>query len=645
MKSFILLLTTLAAAVSATPATCVASAAASTSTSLSMADYTAVTAPVTGTGYDIDAAFQAAYGFNSTMSISMTHSSNSSDYASFKCQFACNGNSGCVSFFGRFVNVNTEEESFECLNFKTILDDTAFTTSTSNIANGGYNKMPLRPIRLLVNGQAEPLGINTPNPEFSWALNTEREARNVVWSHYAIEVSRSTSFQKSSLEWNTGKRSVAGSQVAISYEGRSLDSKTRYYWRACVWSQSRSQEGHESKGDGVTETGVWESVETSWFETGLLGSETVMQPGSLPWPQEALLKRIFYRIGVFSIVNFFFRPLLAFRHIKSIISPAPYAPTIVKTYACRKNLPIRIFLPQSRTLGVESPGTLPLLLTIHGGGFTFGHPTDNEEWNYKFSNRHSTLVIALDYAKAPSNPFPSAHSDLEALIRAILTDTELKPHIDTRKVGVIGWSAGGSLALGVSTLPSLREHIQAVVAMYPSTDFSAKTEQKVLTRQYKPALGGPRGWTKDVLKDISPLFGWAYVNPGTDTRDPLLSPMYADGQDLPRRVWLIGCELDLLAHEAWRMASRLAGKPVPGMDEKVGKEETTPQGELILEGDERFAWEQKTAGREYRWLLVPDVLHGFDMPLPEIRREIVEGEDASIKTEKLMGLIAEWLWR
>lgn len=67
MKYFVLTLATLVAAVSATPATCVASAATSTSTSLSMNDYTAVTAPVTGTGYDIDAAFQAAYGFNSTM--------------------------------------------------------------------------------------------------------------------------------------------------------------------------------------------------------------------------------------------------------------------------------------------------------------------------------------------------------------------------------------------------------------------------------------------------------------------------------------------------------------------------------------------------------------------------------------------------
>lgn len=67
MKFSILALTTLVAAASAAPATCVASAAASTATSFSMTDYTAATAPVSGTGYDIDAAFQAEYGYNNTM--------------------------------------------------------------------------------------------------------------------------------------------------------------------------------------------------------------------------------------------------------------------------------------------------------------------------------------------------------------------------------------------------------------------------------------------------------------------------------------------------------------------------------------------------------------------------------------------------
>lgn len=75
MQSILALLTTLSAAVAVvsaassieeSSATCVTSSAASTATSWTL-DYAEVTAPVTGTGYDIDAAFQTAYGFNSTM--------------------------------------------------------------------------------------------------------------------------------------------------------------------------------------------------------------------------------------------------------------------------------------------------------------------------------------------------------------------------------------------------------------------------------------------------------------------------------------------------------------------------------------------------------------------------------------------------
>lgn len=511
-----------------------------------------------------------------------------------------------------------------------------------------------RPIQLLVNGQSKPLGIGTPNPKLGWDFVTASDARNDIWTHYAIEVSRTTSFQKSSLEWDTGKTSVEEGQLAVSYDGTPLQSKTRYYWRARIWCQSRREPAQHSDGDGVTEADAWESVKTSWFETGLLGQEngTSASNGAagsvkehLPWPQIPLYKRICYRIGVFTIVNLFFRPLLAFRHFRSTISPPASSPTLVKTYECRRNLPVRVFFPRTHRPGLESPGPLPLLFTIHGGGFTFGDPTDNDDWNFTFANKHSTLVIALNYSKGPSHPFPAATSDMEALVRAIFADKELERSIDKSKVAVLGWSAGGNLALSLSTLPTIREKVTAVVGMYPATDFSATTAQKIPTRQYKPSLGGKRGWARDVLQDISGLMSWAYVNPGTNTRDPLLSPVYADREDLPPRVWLIGCELDLLAHDAWRLASRLAGRPVPGMNVKVGREGTARRGELILEGDERFAFEKKIEGGEYRWLLVPDVMHGFDMPVPEIPRDREEKEDAEAKTEKLTAMIAEWLWR
>lgn len=70
MHSLLVVLATLSAAAFAAPstptATCVTSAANSTETSWAMG-YAAVSPPVSGSGYDIDAAFQASYGFNTTM--------------------------------------------------------------------------------------------------------------------------------------------------------------------------------------------------------------------------------------------------------------------------------------------------------------------------------------------------------------------------------------------------------------------------------------------------------------------------------------------------------------------------------------------------------------------------------------------------
>lgn len=70
MQPLGLVLTALSAAVfgatASSAATCVTSAANSTATSWAM-NYASVEPPVSGTGYDIEAAFQEAYGFNSTM--------------------------------------------------------------------------------------------------------------------------------------------------------------------------------------------------------------------------------------------------------------------------------------------------------------------------------------------------------------------------------------------------------------------------------------------------------------------------------------------------------------------------------------------------------------------------------------------------
>lgn len=71
----------------------------------------------------------------------------------------------------------------------------------------------------------------------------------------------------------------------------------------------------------------------------------------------------------------------------------------------------------------------------------------------------------------------------------------------------------------------------------------------------RPAHAGP-----DPLEGNAPVFNWGYVNPGQDLTDPLLSVAYAPKAKLPPKIYLIGCELDLLCKESEVMAERLANE-------------------------------------------------------------------------------------
>ncbi|KAK4184807.1 hypothetical protein QBC35DRAFT_416198 [Podospora australis] len=322
------------------------------------------------------------------------------------------------------------------------------------------------------------------------------------------------------------------------------------------------------------------------------------------------------------------------------------SPDLVKSYPSLKGLKIRIFYPPTHSPSSSSDAPkFPTLLTIHGGGFVLGSPRDNDLWNRTFSTTHNFLVIALDYPKAPGSPYPTAIHSLESLTHLILSDSSLP--IDKSRLALAGWSAGGNLSLSLSQLPSIRPLISAVIPIYPVVDFATATSLKLSTRRYKPSLGGFRARGRDFLLPMMGWFNWAYLYPGTSCHEPLLSPIYARREDLPKNIFMIACEMDLLAAESWRMISKLAGKRVPLPEEAVGKQDPGKKGELITHHDERFTWEVKNEeeGMRYKWLLVPDAVHGYDQDsIGTIMRGDKEGmEDAVIKTEKVARMVGEWL--
>ncbi|KAJ6453121.1 Alpha/Beta hydrolase protein [Mycena sanguinolenta] len=364
------------------------------------------------------------------------------------------------------------------------------------------------------------------------------------------------------------------------------------------------------------------------------------QAGQLPDTVPALpfLRQLKYALIAFALQNIVGKAFHFYMGWKYYLSPPKIRPDVIKTYLCRPRLPIRVFFPQS----AKPVSNLPTLFTIHGGGFVIGQSTDNELWNRTFADTHSMIVVALNYAKAPGSPFPGPVYDIEALFVSTLADSSLP--IDSARVALAGWSAGGNLAVAASQLDTVRSRLHAIVPLYPSLDRTVDGVTKARLRRYKPSLGGFRARPRDMLLNASVFFSWCYLPVGQKYRDPLISPLYAPHDVLPKQIFVIACELDFLAHEAWRFASKLAGRMEPGMDEPVGRVDPVGKGELILD-DERFHFEAKTAdGGNYRWLLVPDAVHGFDEPrISELSRDTAMAEDTAMKREKVISMIGEWL--
>jgi alpha-L-rhamnosidase len=102
---------------------------------------------------------------------------------------------------------------------------------------------------------AEPMGIESSNPRFSWQMDAIGTKRGLSQEAWQIVVKN----ENDAEVWNSGK--VGGAEsLGINYAGKPLQPTTRYHWNLTVWDQ-----------DGAS------STSESWFETGL------MNPGIEAW--------------------------------------------------------------------------------------------------------------------------------------------------------------------------------------------------------------------------------------------------------------------------------------------------------------------------------------------------------------------------
>lgn len=145
----------------------------------------------------------------------------------------------------------------------------------------------------------------------------------------------------------------------------------------------------------------------------------------------------------------------------ALFASAQSYPEPPSTVTLRRDVSYGTVDGQSLVMDVVTPkvgkGPFPAVLCIHGGGWSAGHKKDMVGCAYMLGQL-GFVTTSIDYRLAPHAHFPAQVEDAKAAVRYMRRHAK-ELDIDPSRIGVVGSSAGGHLALflGVTnnTEPSL----------------------------------------------------------------------------------------------------------------------------------------------------------------------------------------------
>jgi acetyl esterase len=221
------------------------------------------------------------------------------------------------------------------------------------------------------------------------------------------------------------------------------------------------------------------------------------------------------------------------------------------------NIPIRLYASRAG-------GGLPVLVFFHGGGFVTGNLDTHDPPLRAIANRCDCLIVSVGYRLAPENHYPAATDDAYAATKWV-ADHAAEIGGDATRIAVGGDGAGGNIAAVVTLMARDRGAPRLVyqVLIYPILDSLMLTHSWV--ESHDPIL------TNDAM-----LVQWAsYVPVNTDPANPYTSPLNADLRKLPPAFII------------------------------------TDADDPLLDEDQHYAANLKTAGIQADIAVYPNAIHGF----------------------------------
>ena len=195
----------------------------------------------------------------------------------------------------------------------------------------------------------------------------------------------------------------------------------------------------------------------------------------------------------------------------------------------------------------------PVILYMHGGGFVLGQPEMADDYLANLAEELGAIIVAVDYRLAPEHPFPIPLEDCYTALGWLFENRQILT-IDTRKLVVMGHSAGGGLAAALAILARDRGAypIAGQVLIYPMLDYRSGT----VDSPHKNSTTGAIGWQAQPNQ-----FCWECLRGSYAVDDERIglfsSALQSDLSDLPNTFISVGA-LDLFLEEDVAFAMRLS---------------------------------------------------------------------------------------
>ncbi len=185
----------------------------------------------------------------------------------------------------------------------------------------------------------------------------------------------------------------------------------------------------------------------------------------------------------------------------------------------------------------------PVLYYLHGGAYLMGSTQTHRRMVSHIARASGTRALVPNYRLAPEHRFPAAIEDSTAVYRSLL-----EAGTDPAAIVIAGDSAGGNLTM--ATLLVLRDAGDplptAVCLMSPWLDLAAEGESMDSRAKHDP-------WFRpEDIPEIVEKYCSKY-----DTKNPLVSPVYADPSNLPPTLIQVG-DHEILLSDSTRMADKIS---------------------------------------------------------------------------------------